>query len=1510
MLIPYYKPKLALRLLFWVFILSVPALHARAQSIKPFPKDTAGFASSFQSFMSLSHLTDQQRQSITRFIGMVSSDSAIVSPEKRDLILYSLNRMKSRRARQVPLFTDYVETILLLNDKKAEASFFDAWEKGLNDLLDNRRSQMRYIQRYLSGVLSFLRSFELIHTRALSWKTDPVNFQFHYDKGFYIQVDKTTLTCHAQRDSIIILETAGKYYPYNALWYGKSGKVTWERAGYPRDSVFAILPPYKLNLLKDGYHVDSVSFINRSYFQKPILGTFDDKTSHISTPARATYPKFDSYVKRFMIRNLYPHVDYEGGFSMQGAVINGTGDVNHQAVMSFYRNDTLQLKVRSLFFAIHKDRASGRETAISFYMDKDSVYHPNIAFSYNNPAREVSLYQTDNMMTKSPYYDTYHKLNIQANRFVWKTDKPVALFTRLRGTTIGEGYFWSTNFFSAKAYFKMQGMAEQHPLYMLKKFADWYYSDDFPVEELAKWMHKPEYQVRRLIVQLAVQGFVFYNPETGEVKLKKELYDYLDAFAGKIDYDVMYFLSRTRAPVDNAVIDLHNFNMTINGVPTIFLSDSQNVAIYPAQHRIVMHRNRSFSFDGEIQAGMSILNGKNFFFNYDTFKIDLYQIDSMRLTAFGDSTDNLGRPVAEKIKNTLEVVTGSVFIDKPDNKSGLKHYDKYPYFQSTDSSFVFYDKASVYDSIYTRKDFYFVIRPFTLYSLNNLHKEDLSFKGDFISGKIFPSIPQKLVVQPDNSLGFVSDVPENGIAVYDGKGRYYNKVELSNMGLEGAGKLTYLTATVRSDKFSFFPDSMTTDAHDLAITATHEGTRYPDVKTQDVRILWLPRDDKFHIYKKSTEATLFNDQYKLDGNMTLTPDYLEADGRINFSGSVVSSNRFLLTDNHFEADTAHFVLPGTTPDMENKVDAESLRANVDISGQTADFECLVDTFHINFPDIQWITSLDAFTFDFANKQIFLVNNKTTDDPYLLGNDPFAITGKWVKMPTFISMNPKTDTLGFYTDSAQYDLNNETITATHTEFLEVADALIYPNGMTVRIKPNGNLEELSDAKIVAAGTYSLDSARVNIFSRKKYFGAGLYKYTQDNGETEDIYFTDISVNDSLHTHAETDLPPEKNFMLSPYFSYTGKVELIANKEHLIFTGGAGIVNQCKHISNHYLAFSSEIDPDNIMIPVSEQMRDIHKKKIYCGHFITNDSTHIYPAFLSPRIHYSDQLISRAQGVLYYDKKTGEYRIGSEEKVLDPSLPGNYVSFERNYCKLYAEGLLDPGVRFGQVKSLMPGNILEEMDDSSNIRLHVMIGLDFYFDPEALKIMAQEIDSLTTLQPVDVRSGWYGKTLEELGGKSKMTAADIQEMKMFGQVPTVPKEQKHTLFLSDVTLEWDQDTRSYISTGKIGLGNVNGYPLNVAVEGYLEIQKKRSGDVFDLYLKLNGRDFYYFAYTPGVLQSISNNYTFNSILSNLKESKRKLKVRSGQPPYMYMLGVERKKTMFLRKMQMIKETKNQQ
>jgi hypothetical protein len=83
------------------------------------------------------------------------------------------------------------------------------------------------------------------------------------------------------------------------------------------------------------------------------------------------------------------------------------------------------------------------------------------------------------------------------------------------------------------------------------------------------------------------------------------------------------------------------------------------------------------------------------------------------------------------------------------------------------------------------------------------------------------------------------------------------------------------------------------------------------------------------------------------------------------------------------------------------------------------------------------------------------------------------------------------------------------------------------------------------------------------------------------------------------------------------------------------------------------------------------------------FVYYDSVHVYPAFLSKRKNYSDKQMLTPKGFLYYDKGGELFKIGPKEKIKNFTLPDDYLSFQRNTCKLNGEGNIDLGENLGRL-----------------------------------------------------------------------------------------------------------------------------------------------------------------------------------------------------------------------------------
>ena len=1482
------------------FLISIPlilffSMSISGQTPKAFTNVPATFVEEFTNMMSV-RMNDENQLILDEFLTLFQS--GVFAEDEQFRIISISNFLLERRARPYPHFRNYIRALSAIKKNAVDQSSYIAWEKGLLDLLEDRRYTLVNLDRFFEVSYMIVASQTLFESAPATWKFSATDYRMIYDTALYFQFPNTTLTCYAQRDSIMILNTRGLFDASNITWYGNTGRVTWERAGFLPQEVFADLNRYQIDMTTPYYSADSVLFTHTGYFSEPLNGGLSDRARRISNPIQATYPVFTSFTEKFVIRDLYPNIDFEGGLSMEGATVKGTGDEYNPAKMNLYRQDTLKMIVKSGSFQIRGEQIISSENQVTIYLEEDSIIHPNIAFRYNVSNKEVTLYQTDNPITGTPYYNSYHKVDMNFDQLIWKMEEPIMRLTMARGNTMGEARFKSSSFYNSVHYDRMQGMDTQHPLWVLKRFAEWYYSEEFPVKELADWMNKPIHQIQRLIMRLALDGFVFYDPESDVAIIKPQLYDYIDAHAGTIDYDVIDFISNTRAPQDNAILNLNNNELTINGIPRIFLSDSQNVGIVPMENRIVLKKNRDFKFGGRIQAGLLNFYGENFTFDYDSFKVDLKNIDSLNLSVLTDSVDAYGAPIIQVVENNIENITGELFIDDPMNKSGLEDFPEYPQFRSTTNSYVYYDVTAGMDStIYPRDEFYYKLNPFSVSNLTELTRNDLRFNGEFIAGDIFPTLQQDLLIQDDMSLGFMVDAPPEGLPTYGDKAVFYNQISLNNRGIQGIGTLNYLTSTTISDNFRFYPDSMLTKASSFTLERDSIDSRYPNILAQNVDILWYPDEDEMFISQTSDILEIFDEETYFAGDLKLTPEKLYGSGTLYLSNSEIESNQFEYGDVYAHADTADFRIK-SEEGVEYAIVAEKMNANLNIEEKEAFFNALVDTIPVKFPEKEFISSVDLLIWDMEFDRLDMVNENERNDAYKLGS--YLVEDQWEKIPTFISTNVETDSLGFESDSAIYRMDDHSLTAYYVDYIEVADALIFPGGGSLTIEQKGLMKGFTNARVVANGVHEIDAENINILSRKRYYGTGYYNYIDEDKSLQRIHFADITVDDLGHTHAEGELTEADTFRLSPFFSFEGQVILDAERQNLEFNGGTRLKHNCADISQNLIAFTAEIDPLNVRIPVPAQPVAPNGVRIYNGIYVSVDSSHIYGAYFSKRKEYSDVQISTAEGYLIFDKPSGQYRIAGEEKLINPEAEGNMLALDRNFCRLLGEGRLDLSIDVGQMKLKAAGTALHDMEANVST-FDLMLGMDFFFSDEAIQIMAREVNAIPTLRPVDMSSKNYKIAMVNIGGRSAAQSMDDESMLLgLGQIPA---ELKHTILITQLTLQWNQETSSYISDGSIGIGNINGIPVNRQVEGFIEIQKRRTGDIMDVYLQLDERTWYYFGYTRGVMQAFSSNRDFRELLTEIRTNQRQLNVPSGQTPYTYMVASDRKYSNFRRRMRMI-------
>lgn len=1400
------------------------------------------------------------------------------------------NDMLTRRIPVYPMFQAFLVSMMNFVNAGLPQSQFDQWHSCLQKLIAER--PLTNYGNYLTMSENLFASNIMFKSPTISWVAGSGSYQFNCDSVPVISFKNINLKCFNERnDSIVIYNTTGIYYPLKGTWVGHGGKTDWSRTGLDAATVYGELKNYTITCRRGGFVADSVTFWNKSYFDKPLLGSVVERD--ISEPkGKETYPRFVSYGKRFTINNLTPDVTYNGGFSMRGRRFVGAGSSDQPAMLIFKRNKKPFLVVASVEYSITKDQIMADDARVTIHLDTDSIYHPDIQMVYNIPKKHLSLIRTDQGLSQSPYFDTYHRVNMFFEELSWYTDQSTMILHNLQGSTQNIADFESQNFFRPAVYAAFSSESGRNMLTQMVDFSKSINSRDFKLDDFAANLHLISTAVRPAVLKMASIGLILYDAQTETIHIEDKLFRYINNKLGKEDYDVIDFHSENPEQ-ENGVMDLMTNDITLYGIRGVILSDSQSVFIFPSKRQLVLHKDRNVTFGGNVHAGRFDFYGKHFAFNYEDFKIKMVNTDSVRILAESFEKDAQGRHHLVPVKSVIQHLTGELAIDKPTNKSGLSGLHQYPILRSDTNSFVYYDKKSIQHGVYKKDKFYFEVDPFNIDSLGSFTNAGLHFSGKFVSAGIVPEMRETLRLQPDYSLGFVHDAPPEGLSLYGGKAKFHNKLHLSNNGLKGDGDIKYITSVSKSNDFTFFPDSVKAMVYSFVVNEQKTPPEFPQVKGDSVLEKWMPKKDYMEVQDVKTPFNCYNGISKFHGRLGLTPKLLVGGGEVDFQKASLISKLVKFKQHKFMADTADFYLKNNDSSG-IAFNTKNMNSEVDFEKKMGEFKSNGDGSVVGFPVNKYIAYMDEFKWYMDQDAIELSSKKT--EQVTADAKQLQFSGS-----RFISVDPKQDSLQFIAPSARYNLRNYLITARNVPFINVADARIIPDSGKVFIHKDAFMEPLIKAKIIANTVtkyYKIYNADLNISSRKNYSGSGYYDYVDELKNKRPIYFSNIHVDTTYRTVANTTVSDTSNFELSPNFKFKGEVKLIANNPFLFFDGECRIKHDCNEIKISWLKFASQVNPNDIAIPVSTNPVNETGIPLSASPVLSAnpDSTYIYPAFLSPLVYpKKDVTIESDSGFLAYDKSSGQYRISNKEKLVEQSLPGNYVSLDTRRCILYNEGKMNLGPDYGALGMQTIGNMTDFIiPDSVNAR--VMVLLNFFFDEGALQKMGNDISNFGKLKPFDYSKQDYQKDLRELMGKDQADKL-ISQLTLYGTMKKLPKELQSSITFCQLNLKWNKSTNSYISVGPIGLGSVGKVILNKLVDGKVEFKKKRTGDEINIYLELDPMHWYFFSYINGNMSAVSSNTDFNNAISGIKPDKREEKVDKGK--LMFSPANPVQKTIFLRK-----------
>ncbi|MBC8321814.1 MAG: hypothetical protein H8E34_13955 [Bacteroidetes bacterium] len=1411
-------------------------------------------------------------------------------------VRYFIENMRSKKMRTYPYLYDYLYALTLIAESQQLPKSIIVWHAYATKLINEDNSI--HFSNFLDFTVDLFEKDRIHRKNTLSWYNRNSRYSFVLDTNFLVVFQKGDLVCATKNDSSIINDTKGTFNYELKRWDGERGKLNWSRFGVKEaNQIYADFNKYSINLTLPAYTIDSVTLHYNRFFNQPIIGKISERISSSPPTEKTSFPRFEAYFDEFELYNIYPEVSFFGGAQLEGLTLYGTGGVRSKAIVKLTKSDSLYAIIRAEKFRLDATGFISANAEFVFYFDQDSLYHPSLRVNYTNDNRQFVMYTDHNASAMTPFFDSYHELDIYVQALFWRMNESELVFKRIRNIRNRNiAHFVSSNYFSQRDFYRLEGIDDINPLYVIENYINIYGESEITLNALASYMEKPADQVSAMLIDLSNRGFLLYDSRKKRAIVKDRFKYFLYAKSGHIDYDIIKLTSNVEGK-PNAIINLNTLDLVVLGVPEVSISDSQEVYIYPYDKTISFKKNRNFTFDGRVQIGLLDFYSRNSTFVYDSFMLKMNYVDSLAFKVYSNNSIKKNDSLV-KIKNVIVDIVGSIYIDHPDNKSGLKKFEEFPKFVSNDVSYVYYNKKSIQDSTLIPESFYYAIDPFIFDSISTFTTEGLSFEGNLTSSSIFPTIDEPLVVMPDYSLGFNHITHDSGYNIYGDLGKFSSNISISNRGFMGDGNLHYLSSYSSSDNYTFYSDSLTGISNDFRVVKSPEEYNFPSAQCDTVNIHWAINTNIMTLTSEAGPFRVYDNSW-LAGTMFLNPDFMRGEGSFIFDQSEIVSNDINFKYITLTADTADFFLKNSLNDS-LVFDVREYFAKIDFDNQLGWFTNLNDNSFIGFPFNNFISTLDEVEWIMNDDKLLLSSNLKDDYEGLNTLNRVQLIDYKLRGPEFISINKEQDSLRFFAGNATYNLNDYTIDVEKVKLIKVGDAAIFPVDETVRILRGARIKTLTDALIIAdtATTYhSIYDAEVNIYGTKQFTAKGWIDYSDINGMKQPIFLSSISANADGVTTGFGEIPEGEIFFISPEYNFEGEVSLLASRRDLRFNGAYKINEECIANVNNGVAFNQVLNPKQIYFNINNSTQDADGRIAFFGLAYSDAHRKFYPLALEPLNNSNDLVFINSTGQLRFDAIKNAFSVGAAERFSKNNMQSNFVTFDNSRCVMRGDGNFNLGLDINML-TIKSSGTFEHFIVADSTYINTVLLLDFYFDEPAIEMMTDSI-RLSKNEGVNTSEGIFPMFLQKNLPHDE-AEKNISELVLYGQMRKMPDQIAHKIIFSNLNLYWDLHTRSYVSTGKIGIGYLGGNVINKYVDGWVQIEKGRSGSSISIYLEPSEKTWYFLNYKNGIMQVISSDNAFNERIETINPEKRILNPDSDTDYYEYVISTRRKSVEFVRKM----------
>ncbi|MBV19769.1 MAG: hypothetical protein CL870_01550 [Cytophagia bacterium] len=1315
----------------------------------------------------------------------------------------------------------------IVSTEKPNKYFQLLWEKIKNNyFIDSSSHKISHDSNFRVSIESFL-NYNLYNEDGNVLGALTFNFK------------NTDIIVQSSNDDFKLLKASFKFYPDLNIIEGNQALISSYFTNEYLQEVEFILSRFNVDLEKGQISSSETKFNSNKF--KNVLGSFyylppknlrgpKNKFSFISNESNINY----TFQNNIRIRM---------GITIDGDNLYTQSLSDENSEIIFNLKYGKEIIINSSSFKLGLNAISSPSSYFKIKHLSDSLYHPLVEFNYNKKTNAIEILNLEGPLNNTPFYSTFFDIEFNSDYLRYHLEDDKVMFGMIVAPNQRPVNVFSTHYFSNNNLNKLTDLNGINILKATYTYFSKVRRTDFYLSDLAYYFKTKTNLIEGGVVSLWRNGFISYDPLTGLINVLPKLRHYYKSHLKRSDFDEFNFASLS-PNTDNLIYDISNNSMHFVGVKSITISKKNNIIVYPKNGKVELNKNRSVKLLGDISVGNFDFNGVKLHFDYESYLLDLIEIDTLRMMTKNNSKDSY---------NYLFNIGGNLFINHPKNKSSRRALPKFPSFISKKSTRVYFDLPEEYGEEYD-SSFYFSINQFQIDSLDKSSLPKFEFPGTFFSNNIFEPIETNLVTMPDNSLGFKINLGDKSLPAYRGKINVYNDLLMDSTGLYISGNVEYKTTMLFSDKIRFFPDSL---SGSLDKGFVYEGQynndkfKYPPLELTGLDFTYFNLNDDYLYFKydssMNTKVYAYEKAVEIFGDLIISPQDVTSEGDIKTNNSYFSSDNFSFSEDYLISENTDVKLNHYNHNS-GLLNSEGVFFKYDIQKNEMDFKFnFFDEKNFVLPHYKVSTSLSYATWLINENQIQL-SAKSDENHY------------------FYPYEDKFNNWNFSASGAYLDLNSARLSIEGIPELQVADAYIIPKKGNIIISEEFNISPLNEAELILDTIneyHKFTNSDIIIKSKNKFEGKGIYEYVNFNNDTFNLPFSefeikslDFGVKSSFSMGIVEEASP---ILMEPGFNFYGKIELLANNEQLLFKGNI-IPSEIKQFS-----MENAIPFDGYFSPGDELTLSISDGDGFYNAAISKSYNKLFFDFFNNPVNKGSLVFFNPSGKLSYDSFSGEYLIETLSKRNQDVYNGNSLLYNPTKNEFAFEGkvkMIDNDNNF-RVFSSMSG---KSYVDSMNIDSELFLILDINLKKSIVDELGFAFNDIIETYGAPIAHDNEEDVLIRLSdiiGHQKTLAYENMILSEYKSLTESESLLNSTFVFPNTNFNWSQKYNSWYNTSVINLSNVGSRDVNASIDGFIEIKYINDYDyVFNLFLQPAPEFWVYMSYDGKVLKTFSSNERYNS------------------------------------------------